>query len=138
MVLVDTSMWSLALRRRPADLDPTERAVVDEWAALVRRGWVSMIGPIRQEILSGIRQTEVFRALQTTLADVPCLPISLGDYDRAAEFFNACRSNGITGGHGDMLICAASHRHRVALLTTDPDFARYARHVPFKLHHMSR
>jgi len=107
MVLVDTPVWSRALRRRPADLDPTERA------------------------------TEVFRALQTTVADVPWLPISLGDYDRAAEFFNACRSNGITGRHVDMLICA-SRRHRVALLTTDPDFARYARHVPFKLHHVSR
>ena len=138
MVLIDTSVWSLALRRRPADLDPTERAVVDEWAALVRRGRGSMIGPIRQEILSGIRQVEVFRALQTTLADVPCLPLDLGDYDRAAEFFNACRSNGITGGHVDMLICAASHHHRVPLLTTDPDFSRYARHVPLKLHQVRR
>ncbi|HEX9819517.1 MAG TPA: PIN domain-containing protein [Methylomirabilota bacterium] len=138
MVLVDTSVWSLALRRRPADLDAAERAVVGAWTALVRRGRASMIGPIRQEILSGIRQAEVFRALQAALADVPCLPINLGDYDRAAEFFSRCRSNGITGGHIDMLICAAAHRHRVPLLTTDPDFSRYARHVPLKLHQTPR
>ncbi len=52
MVLVDTSVWSLALRRKPEHLSPREQLLVAEWSELVREGRVQMIGPIRQELLS--------------------------------------------------------------------------------------
>lgn len=53
MVLADTSIWSLALRRRSEDLNRAERRLLSEWFELVRDGRVRLMGPIRQEILSG-------------------------------------------------------------------------------------
>lgn len=134
MVLVDTSVWSLALRRRAAALTAVEVRLVDEWTGLVGEGLAGLIGPIRQEILSGIRRPEVFRALRRDLADFPHLGIDAIDYDRAAEFFNACRARGVTGGPIDMLISAVAYRHAVPIFTIDIDYARYARHIPLRLH----
>jgi predicted nucleic acid-binding protein len=134
MVLVDTSIWSLTLRRRTAALSAADGELVDEWTGLVSEGLAALIGPIRQEILSGIRRSEVFRALRRSLLDFPHLGIEAADYDRAAEFFNVCRARGITGGPVDMLISSVAHRHRVPVFTADADFAMYARHLPIRLH----
>ena len=134
MVLVDTSIWSLALRRRPAVLSASERSLVDEWARLVMEGLALLIGPIRQEILSGVRRPEVFQALRRALSDFPYVSIEPTDYDRAAEFYNTCRARGLIGGPIDMLISAVASRHEVPVFAADTDFARYARHLPVRLH----
>lgn len=134
MILVDTSIWSLALRRRPTALSADEQRIVEEWSRLVTEGLASLIGPIRQEILSGVRRPEVFHALRRALSDFPYLGIDATDYDRAAEFFNACRAHGITGGPVDMLITAVAYRHEVPVFALDADYGRYARHVPLSLH----
>jgi len=134
MILVDTSIWSLALRRRPAALSAEEHRLVAEWARLVTEGLASLIGPIRQEILSGVRRPEVFQALRRALSDFPYLGIDAADYDRAAEFFNVCRAQGITGGPVDMLISAVAYRHEVPVFAVDTDYVRYARHLPLRLH----
>ena len=134
MVLVDTSIWSLALRRRPAVLSADEDRLVDEWAGLVAEGLAALIGPIRQEILSGIRHLEAFRRLRRALVDFPHLAIDPADYDRAAEFFNTCRSRGIPGRPIDMLISAVAYRHGVPVFAADPDYAGYARCIPLRLH----
>jgi predicted nucleic acid-binding protein len=134
MILVDTSIWSLALRRRRAMLSAEELRLVDEWARLVTAGLVALIGPIRQEILSGVRRPEIFQALRRALSDFPYLGIDAADYDRAAEFFNTCRARGITGGPIDMLISAVAYRHRVPVFAADTDYPRFARHVPLRLH----
>jgi hypothetical protein len=134
MVLVDTSIWSLALRRRPAVLSASERSLVDEWARLVMEGLALLIGPIRQEILTGVRRPEVFQTLRRALSDFPYLSIEPIDYDRAAEFYNTCRARGLIGGPIDMLISAVASRHEVSVFAADTDFARYARHLPVRLH----
>ena len=134
MVLVDTTIWSLALRHRPDRLHPREQTLVDAWASLVASGTALLIGPIRQEILSGIRHGEAFEAIRRRLAAFPYLPIGMQDYDKAAVFFNTCRAKGITGSATDMLICAAADGHGVPIFTTDPDYQRYARHVPVRLY----
>lgn len=134
MVLVDTSIWSLALRRRPAALTPAEDRLVSEWVALVDEGVAALIGPIRQEILSGIRRLDAFQTLRRTLLDFPHLGIDAEDYDRAAEFFNVCRGRGVTGGPIDMLISSVAYRHSIPVFAADPDYAMYARHVPLRLH----
>ena len=134
MVLVDTSVWSLALRRRREVLSAPERPLVEEWARLVTEGLATLILPIRQEILSGVRRPEVFHALRRSLADFPHLGIEAEDYDRAADFFNLFRARGLTGGPIDMLIAAVACRHGVPVFTTDTDYVRYARHVPLDLH----
>ena len=134
MILVDTSIWSLALRRRAAALSAEEERAVGEWARLVAEGIAVLIGPIRQEILSGIRRIDAFRALRRTLLDFPHLSITAEDYDRAAEFFNVCRAGGITGGPIDMLISSVAYRHTIPVFAVDTDYAMYARHLPLRLH----
>jgi predicted nucleic acid-binding protein len=129
-VLVDTSVWSLALRRPVRVRHPA----VDELRALVDEGRVAMIGPIRQELLSGIRDPATFERLRRELAAFPDEPLETGDFERAAEHFNACRAQGVQGSNTDFLICASAERRQLAILTTDADFSRYAGILPIVLH----
>jgi predicted nucleic acid-binding protein len=137
-VLIDTTLWSLALRRRPHHLSTAERRLVDEWADLVSSGRAVLIGPVYQEVLSGIRAEETFEALRARLSAFRYLEIVPGDYVQGARFFNLCRAHGVAGSHVDMLMCATAHRYDVPIFTTDPDFAGYARHVPIRLHEPER
>lgn len=105
-----------------------------EWGNLAASDRAVLVGPIRQEVLSGIREEKVFTALQARLSQFRSLEILPGDYDQAARFFNICRSRGIAGTPIDMIICAAAYRHRIPIFTTDPDFPQYADHVPIRLH----
>src|SRR5215467_12198848 len=100
--LVDTPVWSLAMRRRHGDLGPRDRRLFDAWSALVSRGAATMIGPVRQEILSGIRDASVFAALADRLAEFDDLPLGPSDFVRAAAFFNRCRNAGIAGSPTDL------------------------------------
>lgn len=133
-VLVDTTLWSLALRRRREKLSGFEQDLVAEWGDLAASGRAVLMGPIRQEVLSGIREEQVFAALQTRLTRFRSLEILPEDYDQAARFFNTCRSRGIAGTPIDMIICATAFRYQVPIFTTDPDFPQYARHVPIRLY----
>jgi predicted nucleic acid-binding protein len=128
-VLVDTSVWSLAFRRK----SPGHRSV-DELRRLIVAGRAAIVGPIRQEVLSGIREASVFAHLRDHLAAFPDEPLTTSDYELAAEFFNACRAKGLQGSNTDFLLCAASVRHRMPLMTTDDDFLRYSRVIPIALH----
>ena len=129
-ILVDTSVWSLALRRRSAVQDP---AVV-ELRALIKELRVQMIGPVRQEILSGIGSKSQFLELRETLRAFPDLELTVGDYELAAEFFNAGRKRGVQGSNTDFLICAVSNRHEMPIFTTDKDFVLFRKHLPIRLH----
>jgi predicted nucleic acid-binding protein len=133
-VLVDTTIWSLALRRRAHQLSPEETRLVENWAELVSSGRAALTGSVRQEVLSGIRSDEVFETLDEKLSSFRCLETLPGDHVLAARFFNLCRSHGIAGSHIDMLICATAHRYDVPIFTTDPDFSGYVRHLPVRLH----
>jgi predicted nucleic acid-binding protein len=125
-VLVDTTIWSLALRRRSGDLNATEARLVAEWSALVCDGRPILIGPIRQELLSGIRDHRMFERLRRSLGAFFHASIRSMDYDQAAALFNQCRSRGVAATSVDMLICAVSRRLKVSLFTIDSDFGRYA------------
>ena len=129
-VLVDTSVWSLALRRdRPA-----ENALVGEFAELIDEQRVVMIGPVRQELLSGIRNAAQFDRLREHLQAFPDLALTVADFERAAEFFNLCRSQGVQGSNTDFLICAVAANRKLAILTADQDFVLFAEHLPINLH----
>jgi predicted nucleic acid-binding protein len=128
-VLVDTSVWSLALRRR-APAHP----MVDELRRLVAHGRAALVGPVRQEILSGIRDPVAFERLRDHLRAFPDEPIISADYERAADAFNRCHAKGIQGSNTDFLLCAVAERHRFPILTTDDDFAAFARVLPVRLH----
>ena len=132
-VLVDTSVWSLALRRRaPA------HAAVDELRRLVASGRAALVGPVRQELLGGIRGQADFSRLRDHLRAFPDEPIVTGDYERATECFNLCRAQGVQGSNTDFLLCAVAERHGLPILTTDEDFAQFARVLPIALHSLRR
>lgn len=133
-VLVDTPVWSLALRRRAGHLSAAERRQVDEWRVLVGEGRARLTGIIRQEILSGIRDEGHFTRLRERLDAFEDVAVDSADHERAAAFFNACRAKGISPGAIDVLICAIAARHGLAIFTTDADFARYAQVLPLRLH----
>jgi hypothetical protein len=133
-VLVDTSVWSLALRRRPEDLSAAEQSIVGELGDLAREGRARMIGLIRQELLSGIRTAAQYEKLRIALQAFPDEPIETADYEAAAKASNACRSKGITVSLVDALICQIALARQWSIFTTDPDFAAYARVLPIKLH----
>jgi predicted nucleic acid-binding protein len=129
-VLVDTSVWSLALRR-PAAHGSTETA---ELVELIREGRVAMIGAIRQEVLSGIRAADQYRKLREQLRAFGDEALDETDYEEAATCFNRCRAKGLQGANTDFLMCAVSLRRRLAILTTDRDFVGFARVLGLQLH----
>ena len=129
-VLVDTSVWSLALRRGKLSIS----APAQELQQLIQDHRVKMIGPIRQEILSGIRNDSQFNKLRKHLESFPDLPILTNDYVRAAKFFNLCRSKGIQGSNTDFLICAVAVRNKFSIFTTDKDFELFSKHIKIILH----
>jgi predicted nucleic acid-binding protein len=132
--LVDTPIWSLALRRDPGDLSTDQRALRGELAELIGEGRARLLGPIRQEILSGIREESQFQRLREHLRAFPDEPLAPEDYEEAARFNNQCRRVGIVGSAIDFLICAAAMRRKWAIFTTDRDFGRYSKHLPIRLH----
>lgn len=129
MVLVDTCVWSLALRRRESSPSPA----TDKLAQLIRDGRAALIGAIRQEILSGIREPAHFDRLRDKLRAFPDQSLHSSDYERAAEMLNLCRRNGIQGSNTDFLICAHAETHEMPILTVDKDFTAFSALLPIKL-----
>lgn len=128
-VLVDTSVWSLALRRRTG----SPAAHVAELRRLIDEGRVAMVGPVRQELLSGIRDAKAFERLRDQLRAFPDEPLDEQDFEQAARHFNACRAAGLQGSNTDFLLCATAERRGLPILTTDADFVRFARVLPIAL-----
>lgn len=129
-VLVDTSVWSRALRRAR----PVDDATACEFAELIQEGRVVMIGPVRQEILSGIKTKSQFEQLREHLRAFPDLELDSADYEEAAMAYNRCRERGIQGSNTDFLICAVATRRDLSIFTTDGDFRHFARALRFDLH----
>lgn len=132
-VLVDTPIWSLALRRKADDLSGREQALTQALAELIRDGRAQLIGVIRQELLSGIRESERFVKLRDCLRAFEEPALDIADYEEAAHMHNQCRARGISGSAIDFLICAVAHRRDWQVFTTDRDFGRYAKVLPVKL-----
>ena len=130
-VLVDTPVWSGALRRRRRTEQESTRP---ELESLVQDGRVAMMGPIRQEVLSGIKERAHFDRLREHLRAFPDVEITSHDYEEAAVFFNQCRAKGIQGSNTDFLICAVAIRNEFSIFTTDGDFNHYAKVLPIVLH----
>ena len=127
---MDTCVWTRFLRRnRPTD-DPN----CAEVTTLVRADAVQMLGPIRQELLSGARPQERFDQLKDYLRFYPNLVTDEEDDENAASFYNVCRSKGIQGTSTDLLICAVAVRYGLRVFTTDTDFDSFAKHLPIHLH----
>ncbi len=133
-VLIDTSIWSLALRRKAQDLNPAERAVVAELTNLIKEGRARIIGLVRQELLSGIKTSGQYEKLRGVLRSFPDEPLVTTDYEAAAKASNECRARGVAVSVSDILICAIAIARDWSIFAADPDFKSYARILPLKLH----
>ena len=130
-MLVDTSVWSLAFRKK--ELNNEDQKIIAKLSKAIRELNIEIIGPIRQEILCGIKNTELFEKLKVKLGVFKDLQINTEDYELAAEYFNKCRSNGIQGSHIDFLICAVSVSNKLKIFTLDKDFENYKKYIPIKI-----
>jgi predicted nucleic acid-binding protein len=129
-VLVDTPIWSFALRTGQKEY----QYEIEHLGSLIKDQRALIIGLIRQEILSGYSDFKKFEKLKEKLSYFQNAPIQDSDYESAAEMCNQCRIKGIQGSHIDFLICAVAHRLDVPIFTTDRDFYRYKKILPIKLY----
>lgn len=129
-VLVDTSIWSLALRKYVN----RDNEIIKELFELIHELRVSIIGPIRQEVLSGISDNTKYENLKDKLQAFNDELIETEHYELAAQLFNQCRKKGIQGSHIDFLICAVSINNNLSIFTLDNDFVLYQKHLNIKLH----
>ena len=130
-ILVDTSVWSLALRKK--EKTEEDSRIIEYFSDIIRDLKLIIIGPIRQEILSGINEKEKFEELKNKISVFEDFPIDTNDYELAAQLYNECRGKGIQGSHIDFLICAVSINNRMSILTLDNDFEHFSKWIPIKL-----
>jgi predicted nucleic acid-binding protein len=124
-LLVDTSVWSLALRRKAtASLSPDEQKLKAELVRAIQDGRVAMLGMLRQELLSGIKEKAQFDRVKAALDAYIDEPIDSKDHEYAARLYNACRNQGVEAGTVDMLICALAVRRGWEVLSTDVSLNR--------------
>jgi len=128
-VLVDTPIWSYALRSRKKEY----QYEIEQLESLIKDQRVLIIGPIRQEILSGYSDLKKFEKLREKLSYFENSLVQDSDYESAAEMCNQCRKKGIQGSHIDFLICAVANRLDVPIFTTDKDFFQYREVLSIKL-----
>ncbi len=128
-VIVDTSIWSLSLRRAKHRKETESEKLIQ----IIEDGRIVMIGPIRQEILSGIKIKKQFELLKVYLGAFPDLYLEIKDYELAAEFFNLCKGKGVQGSNTDFLICAAAVNNNFSIYTDDKDFELFKKHIPIQL-----
>jgi predicted nucleic acid-binding protein len=136
-VLLDTPIWSFALRRQRRPLNPVELQVVGRFRELVRQGQARIIGPVRQEVLTGIRDEALFLRLRLALSQFEDITLGTGDFEAAARMTNQCRAVGISGSPVDFLLCAVAISRDLEIFTTDRDFGRYQQVLPLRLHNLA-
>lgn len=137
-VLIDTPVWSIVLRKSDKSLKPEEIQIKEHLIELIEDGRVAIIGPIRQEILSGLTNQDMYEILRERLAPFEDIPIQTNDYERAAKFSNTCRKKGVQGSHIDFLICAISFNHNLPIFTLDKDFLNYSKYIEVEVYKLPR
>jgi predicted nucleic acid-binding protein len=125
-VIVDTSIWSLALRRKGKDLSPTQRASTLLLRDLISAGVVALPGVVRQEVLSGIRSQATFDRIAEYLGDFSDVRAEVEDFEEGARCYNRCFDAGVAPSTPDMMICALALRLDASIFSSDPDFQMYS------------
>jgi predicted nucleic acid-binding protein len=125
-LFVDTSVWSLALRRDATSGEPVVRRLRD---ALDGGEGVFTTGLVLQELLQGFRGPQVRDAVVDRFTALPSLIPDRIDHIEAAESRNACRRKGIQVGTIDVLLAQLCVRHDLVMLSTDRDFTLMAPHI---------
>jgi len=129
-LLVDTSVWSLALRR---DIEAIQPEVYELEDALLGSEVVVTTGLVLQELLQGFSGPRAQAQIVERFAALPLLQPDRDDHVSAASVRNACRRAGVQIGTIDALIAQLCIRHDLTLLTTDMDFTHAAEHCPLRV-----
>jgi predicted nucleic acid-binding protein len=129
-LFVDTSVWSLALRRDAPEASPEVVALRD---AITAGDTILMTGLVLQELLQGFAGPKARAQILERFSAVPLLVPDRDDHIDAATLRNACRRAGIQVGTIDALIAQLCVRHGLTLLSTDQDFENIARNAPLKV-----
>ncbi|MDH4083760.1 MAG: PIN domain-containing protein [Nitrospira sp.] len=125
-LVVDTSVWSLVLRR--PRVDDANIPVQMFRAHLESNNRLFLIGNVLQELLDGLRSPKQLDRLVQLLEPFPLLELDRSTYMAAAKLRTTCRTRGVLAGPIDFLIAAACCQHGYPLLTADQDFSRIAKH----------
>ena len=132
MILIDTSVLSLAYRRR-VKTSP-EPPLVQTFRRLVEEDQpIAIPGIVLQELLSGVRTPSEFERLQELMEGFPLLIATHEHHVGAAKIANACHQAGIAASTVDCLIAAMAVAVKSQLLTGDDDFERMAPHCGLQL-----
>jgi len=129
-MLVDTSVWSLALRRDGTAGAPEVRVLHE---AIAGSDSVVTTGLVLQELLQGFNGPRAAAAIIERFQALPIIAPDRHDHVAAAEVRNACRRAGVQIGTIDALLIQLCARHELTLLSADNDFVHAAQHVAFKL-----
>jgi hypothetical protein len=129
-IIVDTSVWSHALRRK----QESTHAAVDQLKELLLAGEsIFYLGVILTEILQAVSSDTVFRQIEKQFDSFDLIELSRNDYVCAAKLATRCRVKGIHAGTIDFLIASAAIEHDCWLHTVDTDFVHIAKICPLKL-----
>jgi hypothetical protein len=124
-VLVDACAWSLLLRRKKRTaMSAKQQFTLKALTEAILDGRVAIVGPIRQEVLSGIQDLAQFEKLRVALEAFPDERLTTAHYEEAARLFNLCRSRGVECGSIDILICAVAVQMQLDILTYDQGLER--------------
>jgi predicted nucleic acid-binding protein len=130
MLLVDTSVWSLALRRDVVDAQP-EVLYLEQ--ALVGSEAVVTTGLVLQELLQGFSGPKARAQIIDRFSTLPLVQPDRQDHVEAASLRTACRLAGVQIGTIDAVLAQLCIRHQLTLLSTDQDFAHAARHCRLRM-----
>ena len=129
-LFVDTSVWSLALRRDPSPLVHEVKALIE---AIQHGETIVTTGLVLQELLQGFSGPKARNQILERFSAIPLLVPDRTDYVEAAEIRNQCRRAGVQIGTIDALLGQLCIRHDLTMLTTDADFGRIADRSPLRI-----
>ena len=129
-LFVDTSVWSLALRRD----QPAGRAEVGMLVRAIEGGETLLTtGLVLQELLQGFAGPKSRSQIVERFSALPLIVPDRDDHIDAAELRNHCRRKGVQIGTIDALLAQVCMRHDVTMLTADQDFTHVAEHTRLKV-----
>jgi len=129
-LFVDTSVWSLALRRDTPSSEPEVSYLIE---ALEGSAQVFTTGLVLQELLQGFSGPRNRQAMIDRFAALPFLVPDRRDHIDAADLRNQCRKRGLQVATIDALLAQLCIRHDLAMLTADSDFVAIAEVHPLHL-----
>jgi predicted nucleic acid-binding protein len=129
-LFVDTSVWSLALRRDAARPTPEVQALHH---ALEAGQEIATTGLVLQELLQGFSGPRARERIISAFSAFPLLSPDRDDHIEAAGLRNRCRRAGIQMGTIDAILGQLCLRYELTMLTADKDFARMAEHTALRV-----